>query len=79
MKNLTNQQIINQFKSTSLYVQNSKECGDASNLIYQTLTAAEQEQMQQYMRQSCKMEDGNINIFDCPLTRRMFDGFYTTK
>ena len=75
MKNLTNQQILNQ----SLYVQNSKECGAASGLVYQSLTPDEQAQMQKYMSQSCKMEDGTINIFDCPLTRKMFAGFYTTK
>lgn len=65
------------YRSQSIYVAMTKECGEASGRVYQTLTNEEQAQMQKYMRQSCKMEDGTLNIHDCPLTRRMFAGFFT--
>lgn len=79
MTKLSNQQILNQFNPTSIYVTISKECGAASQIVYQTLTSDEQAQMQKWMSQSCKMQDGTLNIEDCPLTRKMFAGFYTTK
>jgi hypothetical protein len=64
------------YRRDSLYVTVSKECSEASARVYAMLTADEQAQMQRYMSQSCKMEDGTLNIHDCPLTRKMFAGYY---
>ena len=75
----TNDNLISpNYRSNSIYVTINKECGEYSNKIYQTLTETEKQQMQSYMRQSCKMEDGTTNVQDCELTRRMFNGFYKT-
>lgn len=80
---MSNQEIMNQLNSMgkTMYVEISKESGEASNKVFQTLNDEEKSQMQEYMRHAFKTaEGGNIpagllGIEDNQLTRRMFAGY----
>jgi hypothetical protein len=63
-------------KNDTLYINNSKECGAASQIVYNTLTEDEKKQMQKIMRMGCGMEDGTYAVENCELTRKMFAGYY---